>query len=247
MRKTNFANESTSSLDFYCTSHTTSPQSKVNPSVIKLVHEIRNPLTTIKGVLQLLKSELADQSKGDYVDIAVEEIDRVNTLLNQLLIGYKTTQDTQEKEMVSLNDLAAYLFKLFEGETNTKRIKFTLLLDEEDLLTFVHKHQIKQVLINIIKNAIEAIEESGKMDGVIRIATGVYEKSGFIHVIDNGNGMTTGTKDNLFKPYFSTKTTGTGIGLAICQEIIHHHNGRIFVSTEVNKGTKFSIELPLQK
>lgn len=245
MRKSNNIGENISPLELLWTNHSNLPQLNSNSSAIKLVHEIRNPLTTIKGVLQLLKADLTQQSKIDYVDIAVEEIDRVSLLLNQLLLGDQASQDIQQKEMVSLNHLVTSLFKLFENEAKTKGIKFTLLLYEDDPLVYIYKHQIKQVLINLIKNAIEAIEENGKSNGVVQIATEAYKQSIFIHVIDNGNGMTNAIKDNLFKPFYSTKRTGTGLGLSICQDIIHHHSGRMMVSTEVNKGTKFSIELPL--
>ncbi|WP_338469367.1 HAMP domain-containing sensor histidine kinase [Niallia sp. XMNu-256] len=240
MRTSNTSNESSPS------NQSINPQSNQNLFAIHLAHEVRNPLTTIKGFLQLLKTDLTDQEKNDYVDIAVDEIDRVSILLNQFLSD-KNSTFIQQKEVVSLNELVINLIELFEIETKEKKINLTCSLTDHNVLISINQQQLKQVMINLLKNAIEAIEESGKEDGTIDMITEISGQSVFIHICDNGIGMPIKVRDNLFNPFFTTKKFGTGVGLSICQEIIHDSNGQIRVSTEPNKGTKFTIEWPSSK
>jgi len=244
MKRSNKLVENKSSLELICSNNTINPLNNVNELAMVLAHEIKNPLTTIKGFLQLLKPELLDKSKAEYVDIAVDEIDRVNLIINNFLNGKKSVFYMQ-KEKVSINDLVKKIYKFYESEANIKNIKLTTSLMIENILVSINEHEIRQVLINLIKNAMEAIEECEKKDGVISLSTNMTEQHVFIHVLDNGCGISNEIINNLFTPFFTTKDSGTGIGLSVCKELINHNDGNIFVTSIKNKGTKITIELPI--
>lgn len=208
-----------------------------------LAHEIRNPLTTIKGFLELLKPSLSEMGRGEYAEIALDEIDRVNDIINQFLNDMKPIR--HKKELLSLNEQLMTLVKLFESESKVKNIQLHTHLSEENIQVYIDKNELKQVLINLVKNAIEAIEESENPAGYIDIQTEIRDQQVFIHIIDNGCGMSYDTINQLFMPFYTTKTMGTGIGLAVCKEIIDHYQGHISISTDQNIGSKVSIALPL--
>jgi signal transduction histidine kinase len=245
MKRLNSFDENTTPLELLSTKNTINPSNNVNQMAMKLAHEVRNPLTTIKGFLQLLKPELKDEKKAEYIDIAVDEIDRVNQILNHYLNPFYIIK----KENVSINSLVTSIFKLSESEAKMKNITMSLCLMNVDIHVLVNEHEVRQVLINLLKNAIEAIETSCKIhgNGLISIGTEVSEHHAYIHVIDNGCGISNENMEKLFTPFFTTKEEGTGIGLSLCKEIIDHNDGHLFVSMLQTGGTQFTIELPLQK
>ena len=248
MKELNSFDENTTTLELLSTKNTINPSNHANQMAMQLAHEVRNPLTTIKGFLQLLKQELKDAKKAEYVDIAVDEIDRVNQILNHYLSQLKPLY-TIQKENVSINSLVTSIFKLYESEAKMKNITMSLCLMNDDIQVLVNEHELRQVLINLLKNAIEAIETSCNIhgNGMISIGTEVSEHHAYIHVIDNGSGISNENMKKLFTPFFTTKEEGTGIGLSLCKEIIDHNDGHLFASTIQTAGTKFTIELPLQK
>ena len=248
MESLNSFDEKTTTLELLSTKNTINPSNNVNQMAMKLAHEVRNPLTTIKGFLQLLKPELTDIKKAEYVDIAVDEIDRVNEILNHYLNQLKPLNIIQ-KEIVSINPLVSNVFKLFESEAKIKNIRMSLCLMNDDIQILVNEHELRQVLINLLKNAIEAIETSYNINGagMISIQTEVSNLNAYIHVIDNGCGISNENMKKLFTPFFTTKEGGTGIGLSLCKEIINNNDGHLFASTIQKAGTKFTIEFPLQK
>ena len=129
MKSLNDFDEKTTTLELLSTKNTINPSNNVNQMAMKLAHEVRNPLTTIKGFLQLLKPELTDIKKAEYVDIAVDEIDRVNEILNHYLNQLKPLNIIQ-KEIVSINPLVSNVFKLFESRTKNKKYQDVPLSDE---------------------------------------------------------------------------------------------------------------------
>ncbi len=211
----------------------------------ELAHEIRNPLTTIKGFLELLKPSLRDMGRDEYADIALNEIERVNDIINHFLNDIKPNQCN--KELLSINEILMNIVKLFESESKIKNIELLIDFSEEDIQISIDKNAFKQVLINLIKNAIEAIEENSTHTGFITIRTEKDEQQVFIHIIDNGCGMSSDTINQLFTPFYTTKTNGTGIGLSVCKDIIDYYKGNISIVTDQNKGSKFTVALPLSK
>jgi signal transduction histidine kinase len=211
-----------------------------------MVHEVRNPLTTIKGFLQLLKPHLKEINKEEYARIALDEIDRVNEIIYDFLDI--VNPPTIKKETACINELIIHIVKLYECESIVKNVQIITNLTNKKTLINMNKNKIKQVLINLMKNAFEAIEECNRsIEGMIEIRTEISGQYVHIHIIDNGCGIPSETEDQLFTPFYSTKLKGSGMGLSICHKIIKEHLGRICWSSANATGTKFTIELPLHQ
>lgn len=209
-----------------------------------IAHEIRNPLTTIKGFIQLLKPSLVDIKKEEYATIALEEIDRANEILYQFLNAAKP--DKNQLKEVRLNKLIQEICLLFEGELNIKNIHLRMNLEPSEPQTIVDESQLKQVLINMIKNAMEAIYSSNCFQGELNLSTKATGDKAVITIQDNGCGMGEKSLESLFTPFYSTKSEGTGLGLSICKKIVDSHGGNIQIASSEGEGTTFTIELPVQ-
>lgn len=208
-----------------------------------IAHEIRNPLTTVKGFIQLIKPYLSEIGKEQYANIALDEINRANEIICEFLSAAKPQEN--KKTEISLNNLIKQMAILFEGEAQLQNIKLSIQSSDANPSVLADSRQIKQVLVNIIKNALEAIQNERTCDGRIRLRTEADAAKAYIIVEDNGPGMTQETIEHLFLPYYSTKANGTGIGLPISKDIIEEHGGSIFIHSQPGNGSVFKIELPL--
>lgn len=216
--------------------------SKMSNLTATIVHEIRNPLTTINGILQLIKLNLNDKKLNQYVTVALQELERTNGILGQLLHLDKPMN--VEKQVVSLNEII-YDFSLFyENEANNLHISMTTDLTKENPFIYGNKEQIKQVIMNLIKNAFEAIE-GDKNHGEIFIQTYIEKPYAVLSIKDNGCGISNSHLTKMFTPFFTTKNTGSGIGLSLCKEIIEEHQGYIKVESIEGEYTNFLISIPL--
>ncbi|MFB6467768.1 nitrogen regulation protein NR(II) [Cytobacillus sp. Hz8] len=211
------------------------------------LHEIKNPLTTIRGLLQLIKLQWKDPKLNQYTTMAIHELDRTNNLLEHWLNINKAS--SVEKQSIQINALVQDLLILYEGEASLKNISITTELCNGNPDIEGNQNQLKQVFINLIKNAFEAIhaKKLQNQQGNIFIRTKVENPWVAIYIKDNGCGMSNSMMDQLFTPYFSTKTNGTGIGLFISREIIHNHNGEIKVSSFLGNYTEWVVKFPLNK
>jgi signal transduction histidine kinase len=207
-----------------------------------LAHEIRNPLTTIKGFIQLLQPDLQSTGKQELADVALDEINRANGLLSEFLSVLKPGFSGKRK--LPFNSLVKSMLKLISSQALLKDIELRLSVPEKVLFVLAEENQIKQVLINLMKNALEAVEGNVKKRGVITVA--VQEQSGYteISVTDNGVGIDEFSMKKMFTPFYTTKETGTGIGLVICKQIIEDHGGSISVDSECGT-TRFFFTLPV--
>lgn len=209
-----------------------------------VAHEIRNPLTTVKGFIQLIKPYLTDVGKEDYATIALDEINRANDIIHEFLNTAKPQK--HRKQFIDVSKLIKDIMVLYESEAILRNINIEVIGECSNSLLYLDIKQIKQVLVNIIKNAIEAIEEvNGPEKGSIHISTECNKGSAVIVIKDNGIGMKQETLEKLFDPFFSTKESGTGIGMTVCKKIIEDHLGKINVSSTINQGTTFRIDLPI--
>jgi len=202
-----------------------------------IAHEIRNPITALKGFLQLMKLDL--QTKSDYWDIMESELERIETISNELL--YLAKPCAAKLMPIELKRLILEVCLLLESQANLHNIIIVKRIPKEDVIIFGNEAQIKQVFVNIIKNAIEVMANGGK----ITINVEKQEESVNVSIIDEGCGI---PKDNLKKignPFFTTKKDGTGLGLMVTYNIIRNHQGTISVVSEVDVGTTFTITLPL--
>lgn len=211
-----------------------------------IAHEIRNPLTTVKGFIQLIQPHLTEIGKEEYAIIALEEIDRANEIIYEFLNAAKPQQN--KKQIIEVDKLVKDIVMLYESETILRNIELEMYLDDVKAQLYIDIKQIKQVLVNLIKNAIEAIDQnSNKENGLIRIQSIIQEDSVILRIEDNGIGMDNETIEKLFVPFFSTKDEGTGIGLTVCKKIIEDHAGTIHVTSTPYLGTSFVIQLPIYK
>ena len=223
----------------------------------RVVHEVNNPLGIIKNYLQILGMKLCK------VNIAQEEIRIINEEINRVVHLLKdltkfSTQRSPTKEMTDINELLVDIVKLTK-ESLLKYRNVELLLDLENDLpkVTVEKDEVKQVFINLIKNAAEAMERDGKICIVTRcLSAPIGNKSSHEQTIakdhleikftDNGPGIPEAIKENLFEPYVSTKGGGhSGVGLSVVYNIIKSNGGNITCDSSPDSGTVFKIELPL--
>ncbi|MFK0522032.1 PAS domain S-box protein [Paenibacillus illinoisensis] len=200
-------------------------------------HEIRNPLTTLRGFLQLMQSE--KNWKSDYGDIMVDEIDRINSIICEFLTLAKPQSMSFKEHDVGV--ILQNVIMLLEAQATLNNIQFHVQVNSCLPLVKCSEIEIKQVFINIIKNAIEAMPSGG----IISIVTVVQANYIYIRFKDQGEGIPETLIHRLGEPFFTTKEKGTGLGLMMCYKIIGDHKGKLAVNSIVGEGTTFEIKLPL--
>ena len=212
-----------------------------------LAHEIRNPLVAIKTFTHLLPERIDDQEFRDkFLHIASGEVDRISSLITELL-DFARPSDPK-LEMENINIILDGMILLVTTEMNKKQINN--MKDYDSNLPFVEidREQIKQVFLNILLNAIEATPQKGK----ITVRTRSFMKPGgepYVQVefTDTGCGIPSDQLEEIFNPFFTTKTTGSGLGLSISNQIVRDHRGYIDVESQSGKGSSFFINLPLNQ
>jgi signal transduction histidine kinase len=218
-------------------------EKNIEQTTAEIVHEIRNPLTTIKGFLQLIQPYLKEIGKEQYAEVALSELNRVHQLIFDYFQGAKTIQLSNNH--ISLDKVVKDLELLYESETFLKQIQLTTNLSSETVYLRIPENQLKQVLINILNNAIEAIEENCGSNREIHISTLIESEIAAIKITDSGGGISSKSMEKLFIPYNSSKEEGTGIGLYICKKIIESYEGAIHVESDEGVQTTFTIYLPI--
>ncbi|WP_425060377.1 sensor histidine kinase [Sporomusa carbonis] len=212
----------------------------VNQLAAGIAHEIRNPLTSIQGFIQLMARRADKPPRREHLEIIITEIGRIDKLISEFqMLARPLKEPVFEKVNICklLNDIAV----LMEGQLHSKSVALTLQLPEVGCYTYGDIAQLKQVFINLLKNAVEAVPHGGN----ITMAVGKYQGMMVVRVEDNGNGIPPEIIDKLGTPFFTTKETGTGLGLSVCYNIIQNHNGQIKVSSQIGKGSVFTVLLPL--
>ncbi len=207
-----------------------------------LAHEMRNPLGSIKGFAQLILEEskkinASSTEIDDYLNIIIRESKRLESLTDDLLVYAKTSE--YKPENVDIKSLINECIKNIQTNIDSKHIEFKISFSEAFFLKTDY-NKLKQILINIIQNSVEAIEERG----CIEIKTELKNNLAVITFTDNGSGMDEETLKKAFNPFFTTKTKGTGLGLAIVERLIKSIGGVIELQSERQKGTKIKISIP---
>jgi PAS domain S-box-containing protein len=205
-----------------------------------IAHEIRNPITSIKGFLQLLQSGSIE--KKTYYNIISSEIDRIELILSELLMLAKPQSIKFKSKNISL--LIKNVIALLEGHANMKNVQILTKFDSDETFVNCEENQIKQVCINFIKNAIEAMPNGGEL--LIQIKSINKEKL-LICFIDQGCGIPKDLLSKLGQPFYTTKEKGTGLGFMVSKKIIENHKGSVAIASEENKGTTIEITLPLKE
>ncbi|MBP1082906.1 ATP-binding protein [Bacillus capparidis] len=204
-----------------------------------VAHEVRNPMTSVKGFLQLMKTnDNLNEKQMKYIAISLEELKRTEGVINDYLSLAKPGKEVKEEIQISFEVQSA--IDIITSYTNTHNIAIFSSI-EEGLFIKGNRSELKQALLNIMKNGVEAIDSNGTL------TINTYKKNNnvCIEIIDNGIGMTKKQIQNLGTPYYSTKIKGTGVGLTITYNIIKEMNGTISVTSKKDVGTTFCIELPL--
>ena len=208
-----------------------------------VAHEIRNPLNAIGMISQRLGKEF--QPKSDEKEFheltrtVVTEVRRINAIIQQFLKFARPPE--LDLKRTNLESLIKSVVKLTSAQAQEKGIEISLNLNPiPDLL--IDSNQMKQALLNIIQNSIEAIKEKGAINIQSKL---IDDREAIIAISDSGIGMSQETLSKIFNLYFTTKSSGTGLGLSLVHQIISQHDGRIEVESEVGKGTRFLIYLPI--
>jgi len=208
-----------------------------------IAHEIRNPLSSIRGLAQFVYNSFSqtDERKQD-LNTIIQEVDRLNKLIIQVLDYAKVKE--LNLTYFSLNDLINKIIELFRVEIKDKQIKFHIKISPNIFQIQADEDQIKQILMNIIINAIQAIPEKGEIK--IKTEKGLLRGEQAIKLIieDDGIGIAEKDLNQIFDPFFSTKEQGSGLGLSIVYKLVEGHQGEIKVESKEGKGTKFIIFLP---
>ncbi|CAG7615910.1 Sensor histidine kinase RcsC [Paenibacillus solanacearum] len=211
----------------------------VSEMAASVAHEIRNPLTTVRGFIQLLGAGgTSAERKRYYEKICLEELDRAQHIITDYLSLAKT--EAESIEMININQETDYLANILLTYANYNNVKIEVRTAEEPLFIVGDKHKLRQALINIGKNAIEAMSS----DGVLSIDLQKRGQTVVLKISDNGVGMTPEQLNRLGSPYFSTKDKGTGLGTMVSFSIIKKMDGKIDIRSQVGKGTIFEISFP---
>ncbi len=205
----------------------------------RVAHEIRNPLISIGGFARRLEKKLTDDTR-EYARIIVNEVSRLENILKEILGFVKSSKFV--KRSVNINELIIDITDFITPEVNEKQNKIVKEISEKPLMTLIDHDRIKEAILNIITNAIQATDQ-----GTIIIKTRQQENEAVIELFDSGCGIKQEDIKNIFNPFFTTKAQGTGLGLAVTHKIIQEHNGKIKVESAWGGGTAFRIYLPLEK
>jgi two-component system sensor histidine kinase HydH len=206
-----------------------------------LAHEIRNPLGSIKGAAQVLRSEADREGHRRLLDVITEEVNRLNRVVSQFL-DYARPY-APELRPRSVNEVIEKALSLVEADRTSDRFHIQLELHPHLPLVPMDQEQIHQVILNIALNAIEAMPEGGILTvRTFRIESDAGDAVG-ISIRDTGQGIRREELKEVFTPFFTTKERGVGLGLAVCQRIVRNHGGRIRVKSIPGRGTIFHIRL----
>lgn len=208
-----------------------------------LAHEIRNPLASLSGSIQILAADLAcGDDHRQLMKIVMREAERLNKLVNEFLFFARPPAGNREE--LNLTETLEEVCRLFEKDANLARTRFALIRNftEETFWIFMDPAHLRQVLWNLLLNAAEAVAPGGRI--VIEM---IRRKNQEVQVCvsDNGGGIAQETLPLIFNPFFTTKSEGTGLGLSIVHRILEGYQSRLRVVTEVGKGTTFSFPLKL--
>jgi two-component system sensor histidine kinase AtoS len=202
-----------------------------------LAHELLNPLTVIKGFLQLY--DQLDAARSHSWQILLDEVNKVDKLVNDFLL--LTNPSAPKYQIVSIPELLVDVVQQFESIANHKRVDVHMDIDLKIPLVQADLHQIRQVVVNLMMNAFDCLQPGGE----IRIRAYRDQSHILLSVFNNGPVIPTEIRPHIFDPFFTTKEQAQGLGLAISYRIVENHRGQMFVESLEEKGTTFTIQLPI--
>ena len=203
-----------------------------------IAHEIRNPLTSIKGFVQLFQNELVGQSSSQYFELILSEINRINLIVSELLFLSKQGHGSFRQE--DIGNTINQVVSLLTPQANYCDVEILTQIESDLPKVNGDVSKLKQVFINLLKNAIESMPDGGLIKVIVK------KKGSFIYIgfVDQGEGIPKSVLPKIGKPFFTTKKEGTGLGLMISKDIIEHHHGHFNIHSIEKVGTTIEIELP---
>lgn len=209
----------------------------VGQMAVSVAHEIRNPLTTVRGYLQLLGNKEKDKLHKDRYNLLIEELDRTNEIISEYLLLSK--DKVADLQTCSLNAIIQGLHPVVQAAA-LSNINVKLDLQEDIPPLYLDSNEVRQLLFNLVRNSIDAMPAGGE----IVIRTRLEQKKVVLAVSDQGDGIPPRVLDHLGTPFLTTKEHGTGLGLPICYSIAHRHNASIYVESS-DQGTTFFVNFPI--
>jgi signal transduction histidine kinase len=215
-----------------------------------LAHEIRNPLVAIRTFTQLLPERYDDaEFREGFQGLALKEVDRICGLINDLLSFARPSKPNVAPENV--NDVVDNIARILETQAKEKGVEIIREFGGNLPKIWIDREQMKQVFMNLILNAIQAMKEGGS----IRIATRSVSRQGSepsgefvqVEIRDSGIGIPEENLQHIFDPFFTSKDEGSGLGLAVSHQIVQEHGGFVTVESTVGKGTSFFVHVPVGK
>ncbi|MBA9087741.1 PAS domain S-box-containing protein [Fontibacillus solani] len=201
-----------------------------------VAHEIRNPLTTLRGFLQMQQSmKMVNEM---HTDIMLSELDRINLIVSEFLILAKP--QAVHFEVKDVRFTLGDVISLLDSEAHLHNIEFQVYFSQAPILIHCEENQLKQVFINVLKNAMEAMPSGG----MIKLLVEEEDRQAVIRVIDQGEGISKERLKKLGEPFYTNKEKGTGLGLMVSQRIIEVHKGLLEFESELGKGTIVTVTLP---
>ena len=217
-----------------------------------MAHEIKNPLGGIKGAAQLLLEELTSTDLTEYPRIIIREVERVNAIL-EVLLGLSTPRAPRQ-EPVNIHRILESILLLERETPEGKKIAFHVQYDPSLPEVIGDEEQITQLILNLVRNGVEAMLEGGTLVLSTRTAadlplarreqTGQPQRLILVEISDTGVGIPPELMDKIFTPYFTTKSRGTGLGLALANQIARVHGGKLEIQSLPGKGTTVRVYLP---
>lgn len=203
-----------------------------------VAHEVRNPMTSVNGFVQLMNEDPENPYRA-YTEIMENEIERINLIASEFLILSKP--NIKQRREIDVENKIIQVIDLFEEELTMRQISCSLYLAEYPTSVFGNEESLKQVFINLMKNAMEAVQDGGN----ITFFNSIVNNTISITLSDNGHGMSEETHNQLFMPFFTTKEGATGLGLVITKKIVLDHGGVIEFNDHRKTGAELTVSFPI--
>jgi signal transduction histidine kinase len=209
----------------------------------EVAHEIRNPLTSIGGFTRRIYERLPEGDPNkNYMKIVIGDVERLENMIKQI-VRLKITS-ISSTELSNINDVILEALKSFEKELRDKSIEVKTELVDNPPTIFIDREKMTLATANLIKNSIEAMQRTPKL---LKIISNMSDENIEILISDTGKGIPKDKIKYIFDPFFTSKIYGPGLGLTFTQRVIQEHGGTISVESELEKGTTFTIRLPLKR